>query len=179
MKKVIAAVVLALSIPAAHVFAADAVPNEKAVVAAKELMSAMNMRAMMQASMQQMAQHMPDMMRQMAEAGFEGKKLNAEQKRKARAEMDKSLPGMLAAMNKMLNDPKLHEELEAETVAIYARHFTEDEMHQVSAFYKSPVGAKMLASMPQLMQESMLASQKVIMPRIAKMVEGMSASAAK
>jgi hypothetical protein len=52
-------------------------------------------------------------------------------------------------------------------------------MHQVSAFYKSPVGAKMLASMPQLMQESMLASQKVIMPRIAKMVEGMSASAAK
>lgn len=179
MKKLIVAAMLALAIPAAPVFAADAGANEKTVVAAKELMAVMNVRAIMQASMQQMSQHMPEMVRQMAEAGFDSKKLDPEQKRKARADLDKALPAMLGAMGKTLNDPKLHEELEAETVAIYARNFSEAEMHQITAFYRSPVGTKMLGTMPKLMQESMMASQKIMMPRLAKMVESMTATMAK
>ena len=176
MKKLIAAVVLALAIPAATVSAAETGATEKSVAAARELMAVMNMRAIMQASIQQMSQHMPDMVRQMAEAGFNNKKLTAEQKRKAMADLDKALPDMVAVMNKTLTDPQLMEELEAETSAIYARNFSEDEMAQIIAFYRSPVGAKTLASMPKLMQESMMASQKVIMPRMAKMIEGLGAA---
>ncbi|MRV74075.1 DUF2059 domain-containing protein [Duganella sp. FT92W] len=177
MKKLIAAAVLALAFPAASVFAANA--DAKNMAAAKELMAVMNVRAIMQASVQQMSQHMPDMMRQIAEAGFENKKFSEEQKRKARADLDKALPGMITAMGKTLSDPKLLEELEAETTGIYARNFSDDEMRQITAFYRSPVGTKMLSTMPKLMQESMMVSQKVIVPRIAKMVEGMTAATAK
>jgi len=179
MKKLIAAVILALAIPAAPVFAADTGATAQSVAAAKDLMNVMNVRAMLQASMQQMSQHMPDMVRQMAEAGIDSKKLNPEQKRKARADLDKALPAMLVAMDKTLGDPKLHEELETETAAIYARNFSADEMQQIIAFYRSPVGAKMLGTMPKLMQESMMASQKIMIPRMAKMIENMTAAGGK
>ena len=181
MKKLIAAVVLALAIPAASLHAAEplAGATEKSVAAAKDLMAVMNVRNMLQASMQQMSQHMPDMMRQMVDGAFSSKKLTPEQQSRARADFDKALPGMVAAMNKTLNDPKLMEELETETMAIYARNFSEDEMQQIIAFYRSPIGAKMLATMPKLMQESMMASQKVIMPRMAKMIEDVTAAVGK
>ncbi|GAB2872259.1 hypothetical protein GCM10027277_46890 [Pseudoduganella ginsengisoli] len=179
MKKLIAAAVLALAVPAASVYAADTGANDKTVAAAKELMAVMNMRAVTQASLQQMSQQLPGMMRQMMQVAIDSKKLSPEQARKALADMEKTLPSTVAAMNKTLSDSKMLEELEAETVAIYARNFTEDEMKQVIAFYRSPVGAKMLTKMPQLMQESMQASQKVVLPRMAKMIEGMAAELGK
>ena len=36
---------------------------------------------------------------------------------------------------------------------IYARHFTLDELRQLIAFYKSPVGAKAMRELPQVMAE--------------------------
>lgn len=41
-------------------------------------------------------------------------------------------------------------ELVAETPAIYARHFTADELRALVAFYRSPVGRKSLAVMPAI-----------------------------
>jgi hypothetical protein len=37
--------------------------------------------------------------------------------------------------------------------AIYARHFTTDELHQLLAFYKTPLGDKTLTEMPKIMGE--------------------------
>lgn len=37
--------------------------------------------------------------------------------------------------------------------AVYARHFTADELRTLLAFYKSPVGAKALRTMPAVMAE--------------------------
>jgi uncharacterized protein len=37
--------------------------------------------------------------------------------------------------------------------AIYARHFTVAELNELSAFYQTPVGAKALREMPQVMGE--------------------------
>ena len=36
---------------------------------------------------------------------------------------------------------------------IYARHFTVAELHELSAFYRTPIGAKALHEMPQVMGE--------------------------
>ena len=37
--------------------------------------------------------------------------------------------------------------------AVYARHFTADELHQLIAFYQSPVDAKALRELPNVMSE--------------------------
>ena len=86
---------------------------------------------------------------------------------------------MQASMQKLFNDSAMLDELERETTAIYARNYSVDEMRQLLAFYRSPIGAKMLSTMPKVMQESMVASQKIIMPRIGKMVEEMTANIVK
>jgi uncharacterized protein len=44
--------------------------------------------------------------------------------------------------------------------AVYARNFTAEELRQVTAFYRGPVGGKLLEKMPTITQESMLAGQK-------------------
>jgi uncharacterized protein len=44
--------------------------------------------------------------------------------------------------------------------AVYARNFTADEIRQVTAFYRSPVGQKFLEKMPVVTQESFAAGQK-------------------
>ena len=54
-----------------------------------------------------------------------------------------------AGMAKLLED----------IAAIYARHFTVDEMRQLIAFYRTPLGQKFLDKMPTITQESMNAGQ--------------------
>jgi hypothetical protein len=44
--------------------------------------------------------------------------------------------------------------------SVYARNFTADEIRQVTAFYRSPVGQKFLEKMPVVTQESFAAGQK-------------------
>jgi hypothetical protein len=45
-----------------------------------------------------------------------------------------------------------------------------DEIHQMSAFYQSPVGQKMLATTPKLMSEMMAINNRVVIPRIQKLM---------
>jgi hypothetical protein len=135
----------------------------------------------MQASMQQAAAQLPSMMQAMTASMVEskGKGLSAADKKAMQAEIEKAVPGMMASMQKLFNDPAMLDELERETTAIYARNYSVDEMRQLLDFYRSPIGAKMLSTMPKVMQESMVASQKIIMPRIGKMVEDMTANIVK
>jgi hypothetical protein len=49
-------------------------------------------------------------------------------------------------------DPREIEEL---LVPIYLKYYTEKELDDMIAFYKSPTGKKMIESMPGVMQESM------------------------
>lgn len=51
------------------------------------------------------------------------------------------------------------EELIKLIIPIYDKYYTIEDLDQIIAFYKSPVGVKMIASMPQIMQESMEAGQ--------------------
>ena len=182
MKKIVAAVVSAFALAgAAPSFAQTAAPTPAAaaidpatLAASQELFEAMNHRAMMTGMMRQMTQGIAQSMRAGAEAGINNNpKLNAEQKTKALAKMEAELPGVIKTMQDVLNDPKLIDEILAETVPIYARTFSADELKQMTAFYRTPVGAKMLASMPQLMAQGMQVGQQVVSRRMGPVMQKM------
>jgi hypothetical protein len=46
------------------------------------------------------------------------------------------------------------------TAAIYARNFSADEIRQVTAFYRTPVGQRFLDKLPAITQESMAMGQQ-------------------
>ena len=56
---------------------------------------------------------------------------------------------------------------------IYHKFFTLEELNGLLAFYKTPLGRKLIVAMPQLLQESMAAGQKwgeTLTPEIQKRV---------
>ncbi|MCF6404941.1 DUF2059 domain-containing protein [Chitinophaga filiformis] len=42
------------------------------------------------------------------------------------------------------------------TIPVYAKYYTEEDLDQVIAFYKTPAGRKVIAVTPQIVQESMV-----------------------
>jgi uncharacterized protein len=56
--------------------------------------------------------------------------------------------------------------------ALYARHFTADELHDLVAFYKSPTGAKTLRELPKVTAES----YGLIAPRLPAFQQEIAAS---
>jgi hypothetical protein len=68
----------------------------------------------------------------------------------------------------VFSDPTLVDDMLAEMVPLYAETYTLDEIRQLTAFYASPLGQKMQANMPALMNRSMEISQRVMMPRVQK-----------
>lgn len=173
MKKIVLAACLALSFAMPSVYAQSAAPvSPAATSAARDVLEAMNYRSTMKAMMAQVQQSMPAMMLQGATAAIESNpKMNAEQKAAALKDAREEIPRAAASFGATFNDPALMEELAAEMIPLYARHYTVPELKQIAAFYRSPVGVKMMATMPQLMNESMAVSQKVMMPRIKAAME--------
>jgi hypothetical protein len=96
--------------------------------------------------------------------------MSAEKKAVMRKNLEKALPTVTAQTHAMMTDPSLVDEILAEMVPLYAETYTLDEIHQLSAFYASPLGQKMLANMPTLMSRSMEISNRVMMPRVQKMM---------
>ena len=180
MKKIVVAACLAVSLamPSA-VFAqsaqsaAPADPDSAAAV--KELLVAMRYRDTMQQMSDQMMKNMPAIMLQGATAAIKNNKTATDaQKNEAITKMTREIPQAAAAMTALFKDPALMDDLAAEVGPLYARHFTTAEIRQMTAFYKTPVGTKMMALMPQIAGESMQISQKVMMPRIGAAIEKIS-----
>jgi hypothetical protein len=188
MKKLFAvsSIFLAVAMPAAFAQSpsptaapapvAMAAPDAATLAAANEMLDSMNYRTVMQGMMGQMRQAMPAMMKQGAVAAIDGSaKLDAAQKKQALDKLDQELPRMKAFMDGVFDDPAVMNELVQEAAGLYARHFSVNELHQIAMFYKTPVGAKTLNVMPQIMQESMQISQRVIMPRVGAIMKKLEA----
>jgi len=173
MKKIVVALIASFAL-VQGAFAADAAPVPAAANAAavRELLEAMNYRAMWKASMDQMAKVMPGMMRQDIEATIKADtRLNDAQRREALLNMEADLPKMADVVHGVLADPGLMSEMEGEMITLYSRFFTADELKQIAAYYRTPVGTKSMQLMPQIMAESMAISQRVTIPRIRKAME--------
>ncbi len=70
------------------------------------------------------------------------------------------------------------EKIKDDYIRIYTKVYSEKELKDITEFYKSPTGSKMVDRMPQLLQESMALSQKnlqKILPEIMKATSEMQA----
>ena len=179
MKKFLTAALVALTLLSAGAHAQTPPAGDPATEAAvRELLVSMKYRQTMIAAMQSMLKNMPTMILQMATNSVNANpNLSDEQKKAELAKAAERIPGALAGVQAILNDPTLIDDMITEIVPLYARHFTVDEIHQMAAFYATPVGTKMMAVMPQVMNEAMQLSQKVIMPRVAKQLEAATKAA--
>jgi hypothetical protein len=173
MKKYFVAFLTMVALGGAPAFAQTAPAADPAVTAAvKEMLVAMNYRQVMTTAFGQVGQTMPASMRStVANMVDRNPKLSAADKEKATAQVEKSIPVAVAAIEKMMTDPTLIDEMIAEMVPLYANTYTLAEIHQLSTFYQSPLGQKMLANMPKLMNDSIAISNKIIGPRIGKVME--------
>ena len=177
MKKLMlaAALVMGLSAPLVH-----AAEDAATVAAVKEMFEAMNYRAMGKQIFQQMNAAMPQVIAQSAKAAIDGNpNMNAEQKAQALQKLQAELPKLQGAISTLMNDPTLVDELIDQSVPMYARHFTAAEIRQITAFYRTPVGAKMLQTMPALTGEAMELSQRLMQPRVQRMMQQLQAGQAK
>ena len=130
-----AVVMLALGRPAAAQTA-----SAEAGAAAKELVEAMR-------ATDQLKVLMPMLMQQLKPAIVQGR---AEVER----DYDQMVPEMLAIVDARMG------EFVGSIATVYASHFNADELRQLTAFYRGPVGQKFLQIMPKIMQDSMTIGQK-------------------
>jgi len=169
MKKILLAVTCAAAFAGAPSFAVaqDAAPSAQQAAAVKELMDAMDVRKMMTASFTEMEKALPQMMRAQVTAVINADPTASDEKKKeALAKVEQVLPGAADAVNRMFRDPALIDEMMAEIGPLYARNYSVGELKQLSAFYRTPLGQKMLALSPRLAAESMAVGQKIVAPRL-------------
>lgn len=170
MKKFVLALTAAASFAAFPSFALAA--DAQATAAVKTMFDAMEMRKNMNAMYAEMQKAMPAMMRQQVLAMIQADpQLNAEQKKEAIAKAEQMLPGVAQAVNKIFNDPALIDEMINEMVPLYANNYTVDEIKQLTTFYKSPVGRKMMTLTPRLSAEGMAIGQRIMTPRLGKLMQ--------
>lgn len=151
--------------------AAPAALDPAALKAARELFDSMNYRQSMQEMMRQMSQSAMQSMRPMMEAATsQDKRLSEAQRKQMLDKIDAKMPQLNQMMMESMGDPALVDELLAQAIPIYARNFSVDELHQLAAFYATPVGKKMMAVMPKLASESMASSQQLMAQRMQPMM---------
>ncbi len=69
--------------------------------------------------------------------------------------------------------------LKDDMAAMYAREFSEAELTQITAFYQSPVGQKMVDKMPSMMSQGMALGQQRVQAHMTELQAALMAEMAK
>jgi uncharacterized protein len=157
MKSLRTAIFLALAFSPATLLRADET-SQKA--AAEEMLQTMHMDAMMAGIRTKQRDALAGMM-----VGFLPKNISADET----AKMQK----IQMKMMDYIYDQLSWEKLKPEFLQIYVETFSEAELRELTAFYKTSLGQKLLEKTPELTAKAMQVSQKhimAIMPEIQKMV---------
>lgn len=145
-------------------------PDARAAI--KELLDVMNTRENLGKTFQAMSQTLPPQMAQAMNRQIElNASLSPEQKAKVREGMNQPFENAVKEATAMVGNPKLVDETIDKMYPIYAKYFTVAEIRQLVAFYKSPIGAKTLNTMPQAINESLQAGVANFQPRINALME--------
>lgn len=75
-----------------------------------------------------------------------------------RPEMEKNFDAMMPLFAEAANARV--KDVTDQMATIYARHFSVDEMHAMTAFYQTPAGQKLLAEQPAIARETLAAGQQ-------------------
>ncbi len=162
----------AATAPAATAAPAPVIVTPEARAAIKDLIETMKMRENMAKAFQLMGQNLPPQMAQAMNASIENNaSLTPEQKQKVRANMNQPFEIAVKEAAAIVNDPKVVDESVERLYPIYAKYYTPDEVRQITAFYKTPVGTKALSVTPQIISESMQAGFSVFQPRVVALME--------
>ena len=84
------------------------------------------------------------------------------------AEQAAMIAKMQEKMSTLLAEEMSWSKMEAVYLQVYKESFTQDEINQLIAFYKSPTGQMFVQKMPTVMQKSMLAMQQQMGPLMEK-----------
>ena len=158
--------------------AATTAVSPQASAAVKELLDAMDVRKMMIASFAEMEKALPQMMRaQMTAVINADPGADAEKKKAALAKVEQVLPVASQAINRMFKDPALIDEMMIEIAPLYVKNYTVAELKELTAFYRTPLGRKMMALTPRLSAESMAIGQRIVAPRLNGLMQEVMQSA--
>ncbi len=78
------------------------------------------------------------------------------------------MQNVVAAMRQEMSWEKMEEPI----IDVYLKHYTEEEIQDMLAFYRTDTGRAMVEKMPQVMNESMMVTQQMLrgfMPRIQEL----------
>ena len=157
------------SVPATTVGAPITIEQRAAI---KELLDVMNTRDGLTKAFQAMSQSLAPQMGQLMNRQIEGNAaLSVDQKQKMRQSMDVPFQNAVRDATAVVTNPKLVDETIEKMYPIYASHFSTAEIKQLTAFYKSPLGAKVLATMPEVTNESIQAGITLFTPRVNAIIE--------
>lgn len=120
-------------------------------------------RAMLDATLPQIEASQRQMLAQMTA----GRELDAAQQQR----IDSLLASSSSAVRKALS----WENLAPVYRDIYRQTFTGEDIDAIIAFYESPAGQRMLEKMPALMQNTMTAMQRLIVPMLQQMERDLAA----
>lgn len=151
---------------------APAIVTAEQKAAVKELLDAMNFKKMMSQMVGAMAQNFPQMMDQMVAASDSS--MTPEQKAEARKLSARSGETMMKSLTDIYNDPQIVQGMEDIMARAYGSNFAVDEIKAITMFYSSPAGKKMLATQPQLMQQTMPEIMALIAPRMKEVMDKMA-----
>jgi hypothetical protein len=143
MRLIILVMMVVLRVTTAAAQTPPATASPEALAAAKELMAIMSPDMVRQMMQGMVAQMWPQL-----EMSF-GPKIDAATNAELRTEFERTLQEWMADTMK-------------DMPPIYARYFTAAELRELAAFYKTPVGAKALSSMPRVMADFMA----IMLPRM-------------
>ena len=181
MKKFFVSLAAAAAFAALPSFALAApAADPQTTSAVKAMLDAMEVRKLMAAQFAEMEKAMPSMMRaQLSSVVQSDPRMSAEKKQEAMAKVEKMLPTVTRAIGTLFRDPALVEDMIDEMVPLYASNYTTAEIKELTVFYRSPLGRKMLAVTPRLTTESMAIGQRVVTPRLGKLMQDIMQEAQK
>jgi hypothetical protein len=173
MKLFTCALVIFLAVLHTPVYAQNAaLPDPASRAAARKLLVAIDFRKLTQGSVAKLGAAIPAMLRETFKKVIDtDKKLSAAERKEAMLEFEKSIPKSVATINAVMNDPVLLDEVEEGLIPIWERAYTVSELEQLAAFYATPLGRKVLASVPQVMVESMRVSERIMGPKMEAAID--------
>lgn len=131
--------------------------------------------AMLKAQAEELERRMPEMIWQAVSNMKELQSLTAKEREEMKSQIAASSiregRRMYALLMEKIDFNKLIEDV---SVPLHDKYFTENELRDLIAFYKSPTGAKVIEVMPNLITESISKSIEVLAPRIGDIIRQIS-----
>jgi len=124
---------------------ADGAPSDESI---RELMRITRSKSLLDGMLGQVDTIMQNGIRQ----GLGGRTITAEQQ--------DILDGMRRSAAELIRENLRWEQLEPEFAEVYRKFFTQSELDDMIAFYRTPAGQALLAKLPAVMQSSMQLVQK-------------------